>query len=200
MPVIGPSFELAPSERTLRQLEAALKKAPFQARLAARRALVRSGKAGRTAASTAIRDEINLKKKVVDRRIRFRIVSERALVGELAVRDRRIELVEFMTRTQIASAWRRQQPGRRRSRGVRVKAYRKQAAKVYPGTFVNVGLKDGKWHVLRRTSQERYPVFIQYGPSLIEQYVKDLGRFAARQAEAFEVEVDRQLRFALKDL
>lgn len=192
---LGPTIEIAASDRQLRDLERAIAKAPKKAHKGAVRALKKSLRSGKTGASKQIRQHINLKKRVVDQRIRTKVISERQLIGSLAVRDRRIELVEFMTPSQIAAAYRRGQAGR--SKGVAVKAYKQKGRQVYPGTFVNIGHKDGQWHVLKRTGRERYPVYIQYGPNLIEQYQKALPAFAERMSAVLQQNMDHEIAFAL---
>lgn len=202
---IGQVFEVAASGRVLRRSERALAEAPAKWRKAANRTLKRVIRSGRAAASTEIRKTINLKKKAVDARIIAEVVSVRGLTASVAVRDKRIPLVDFMTPAQIATAFRRQNArgrgrGGKRTKGVKVKARRDQSAKVYPDTFVNIGINSGKWHVLKRQGRERYPAYIQFGPRLTEEFEKKLPVFAESQAANLEKIFDRELNFALRDL
>lgn len=190
---IGPTFELGASQQVLRALDAAITAAPQKAYKTALRVLNRSLRRGKSQASKRIRDVLNLKKKAVDARITTKVISQRSLVGSLAVRDKKLELIEFMTPTQIASAWRRQNQRRRRSRGVKVKVYKQRPAAVYPETFVNIGTGRGRWHVFKREGVDRYPIFIRYGPALTAQYEKDLPKFAQAQSDYMERELNRLL-------
>lgn len=195
---IGPTFELAASEAVMRKAEAAVRSAPLKARKAAVRALRTTLRTGKSDASKAIREDINLKKAVVDKRIDTRIISQQALVARVAVRDRRIELIEFMTPAQIASAYRR---GRaRRSEGVSVKVSKQGGRALYPGTFVELGRNDRKWHVLKRVGPEQYPIRIQFGPNLITRFEKGLAAFAARQNLVLDKNLLHELRFILGEL
>lgn len=202
---LGPTLELAASAATLARFERALARAPVKAKKGALRALNRTLRSGKAAASTEIRQVLNLKKAVVDQRIRTRVISTRALVGKVAVIDRRVELVEFMSKAQIASAYRRGQATRRGSRarriaGVAVKPYKNRARTVYPGTFLNIGLRDRRWHVLKRTTAQRYPVYIQYGPNMIEDFLKTLPAFAARANAVLDKNLNQQFDYLLGDL
>jgi len=192
---IGPTIELAASERVLRELERALDKGNRKVQRGALRALKRSLKSGKTAASRDIRAVINLKKKPVDERITTRVVSTRALVGTVAVRDKRAELVAFMTRNQIATAWRRQNA--RSAKGVSVKVYKKRGRLLVRDAFVNVGRASGKWHVMRRKTRERASARILYGPSMTKDFEKNLGTFAARASEVMLKNLEREINFAL---
>jgi len=192
---IGPTIEIEASSKLLERLERELRNAGPALRKGAVRALNRSLRSGKSAASTEIRAVINLKKKPVDERIQARIISQRALVGKVAVRDRRIPLVEFMSKAQIATNYRR---GRaKRSKGVSVKAYKKQGAKLYPDTFMELGRNDRKWHVLKRSTAKRYPIFIQYGPNLISDFEKTLPAFAERMNAVLYKNLDHEINYAL---
>ena len=192
----GQTFEIAASLRVLNALEAELADAPNKARRGALRALNRSLRTGKSAASQEIRQVINLKKKPVDARIRSRVISQRALAGSVAVRDRRIELVEFMSRAQIATAYRR---GRaRRSQGVPVKVYKKQARQVYPDTFLELGRRDRQWHVLKRSGREQYPIYIQYGPNMTSDFEKRLPAFAEKAGAVLQANLERELAAVLR--
>lgn len=195
---IGPTFELAASERVLRLYERALAESPAKARKGGLRALRKTLRSSRAAASTEIRKTINLKKKVVDQRIRTRVISERSLVGSMAVRDRRIELVEFMTPTQIATAYRRQRA--RRSAGVPVKTHKQKGRQVFTGTFLAQGRVDGKWHVLKRQGPDQYPIFIQYGPNMIEDFEKGFPAFVERQNAVAQKNMEHELLFVLGEV
>lgn len=194
----GQTIELASSEEVLQRYESALRTAPRLAQKAAKRALRRTIRTGKAAASREIRKDINLKKKPVDRRIDARIISDRSLVAQVRVRDRRIELIEFMTKAQIASAWKRQNA--RKSKGVAVKVFKSEGRRFYEGAFVNIGMRDRKWHVLQRDTASRYPIYIKYGPRLIERFERRLGAFAAAQSEVLDKNLDRELRFALGEI
>lgn len=193
---IGPTLELAASTRILSALEAALAASPVKARKNALRVLNRGLRRGRSEASRVIREQINLRKKVVDQRISTKVISERALVGRLAVRDRRTELAEYLTKAQILAA--RKRARARKSAGVSVKVYKKQRAKVYRGTFVELGTRSQKWHVLKREGAAQYPIRIQYGPRLTGQFEKQLPRIAEESAVWIERELDRVLSLNLE--
>lgn len=195
---LGQSFELAASEAVLQKAQAALAAAPRKAEKAALRALRRTLRTGKAAASKQIREDINLKKQVVDKRIDTRVVSARAFVARVTVRDRRIELVEFMTRAQIATAYRRMRAGK--GDGVPVKTSKKEGRKVYPGTFVEIGRNDRKWHVLKRAGAARYPIHIQYGPNLISRFTKGLAAFAEQQNAVLDKNLLHELRFVLGEI
>jgi len=187
----GQTFEVTAANRQLARFEALLARAPVQVRKAAAGALRRSVRSGASFASREIRKDIRLSKKAVDERITGRIVSQRALIGSVAVRDRRIELVEFMSAAQIATQQRRQ---RARSRTpLSVRAYKTKPRQQYPGAFVAKGKRSGRWHVLKRQGPARYPAFIQYGPNLIAQYVKALPRVAEQQAVALQKTLNQAL-------
>lgn len=181
---VGPSLEVAAALGVQRRYERLLADSPKGAQKAGARALRRTLRSGKAAASRAIRVSVRLKKKIVDQRIDARVISIRALTGVVAVRDRKVELIEFLTPSQIANAYRRQRAKTRRSKGVRVKTSSQESARVYPGTFVEIGRQDRRWHVLKRQGRDAYPVFIQYGPNLARQYEKDLPAFAEDQARA----------------
>lgn len=185
----GQSIELAASERVLNKLAAAVVKAPKKAQRLALRTLRRSLRTGKSQMSAEIRKTLNLPKKTVDQRIRTTVISTRSLVGRVTGRDRRIELVEFMTKSQIATAYRRQRA--RRGQGVSVKTRKDQGRQLYPDTFMELGRRDRKWHVLKRDGPERYPISIQYGPNLTKEFEPKLPAFAARQAEQMSAELER---------
>jgi hypothetical protein len=191
----GQTIEIAASNDLLEEFERDLENAGSKIRKGAVRALRRSLKSGATAANREIRETVNLKASVVARRIRSKVISERSLVGSLKIRDRRIELIEFLTRAQIAAAYR--QNLARKGKGVRVKAYRRKSAQVYEDTFVSVGKNDRKWHVLKREGEARYPIYIQYGPNMTEQFAKSLPAFAERTNAVLQKNLDREIRFAL---
>lgn len=194
---IGPSIEIAASLEAVARLERELATGNVKVQKGALRALKRSLRSGKSAASTEIRAVINLKKKPVDQRIQTKVISTRALIGKVAVRDRRIPLSEFMTAAQLASAYRRARARRRRSKGVSVKVYKQKGAQLYPDTFVELGTRSRKWHVLKRAGREQYPIYIQYGPNLISDFEKGLGRFAARMNDVLAKNIDSELDFAL---
>lgn len=194
----GQTFEIAAANEQLALFERLLARSPDKAKKAALRALRRSVKSGASNASKEVRKEINLSKRAVDKRVRGKVVSQRGLIGSVSVRDRRIELIEFMTPGQISAAYRRMQA--RRGDGVAAKPYKKRPRVLYPGTFVQVGKKSGRWHVLKREGKDRYPVFIQYGPNLIEQYEKALPAFAEKQAEAMQKNLAHELNRVVESL
>lgn len=195
---LGPTFELAASEVVMRKAEAALRAAPAKAQKAAVRALRRTIHTGKSDASKVIREDLNLKKAVVDRRIQGKIISQRSLVARVTVRDRRIELVEFMTPAQIATAYRQQRA--RRGAGVSVKVAKNGGRQLYPGAFVELGRNDRRWHVLKRSGPEQYPIHIQYGPNLIGRFEKGLAAFAERQNAVLDKNLLHELRYILGEL
>lgn len=186
----GQTFELAASEAVMEKFERALRKNPLQAHKAALRALRRSMRSGKSAASREIRQVINLKKPPVDRRIDARIISQRALVARVTARDRRIELVEFMSPAQIATAYRRQRAGR--SKGVPVKTRKDKGRQVYTGAFLEKGARDRNWHVLQREGRSQYPIYIKYGPNMTSEFEKQLPAFAERQTEALQKNLNHE--------
>ncbi len=188
------TFEIAAANNVLEELERHIAAAPKKAEKTALRVLNRSLQRGKSRTSKIVRDELNLKKAIVDERIKTRVISKRAFVGSLQLRDRRVALVEFLTKNQIATAWRRQNARRRRSAGVSVKVYKKKGRELFPGTFVNIGLKSGKWHVLKRRYPERDSHEIQYGPNLAQGFNKVLGKFASEAAEWMNAELLRLFR------
>lgn len=190
---LGQTIELAPSERVMRELERALAQAPAKLHKTALRVLRRQLKRGKSAASKSIRDTINLKKQKVDQRIKTEITSYNKVEGLLTVRDRRIELIEFMTPAQIVSAYQRQRARRRRSKGVAVKIFKQRKRQLFPGTFVERGTRTGQWHVFQRAGDEQYPIHIKYGPRLTQEFEKKLAEFAADQAESMNRELFRLL-------
>ena len=194
----GQTFEIAASNDLLARFERELADATSKVTKGALRALRRSLASGKSAASKEIRAVINLKKKPVDARIRTKVISTRALVGSVTVRDRRIPLVEFLTPAQISAAYRRQRA--RRSKGVPVKVYKNKPREVYESAFLAIGRASGRWHVLKRTGAQRYPARIQYGPNLTEDFEKKLPAFAARATEVLQKNLERELKFALGDV
>lgn len=193
---VGPTIEIEASQKVLRGLEDELRNATGRVYRGALRALRRTLASGKSAASKEIRQVINLKKKPVDARIKTKVISARALVGSVAVRDRKVELAEFLTPAQIATAYRRQRG--RKSKGVPVKVYKNGPRKVYEGTFLEIGTRSGKWHVLKRKGVEQYPIFIQYGPNMTADFEKKLPAFAARAAETLQRNLERELGAALR--
>lgn len=192
---IGPTFELAPSERVLELLEERLREAPAKTQKVALAVLRRSLRTGKTAASKKIRERVPLRKKLIDDRIRTKVISQRGVIGSLQARGSKFELIDYMTRGQIATAWRRQNARTRRSKGPRIKVYKDEPSKVFEGYFVNIGRQSGRWHVLkRRYSSQRDSHEIQYGPSIIKDFLKALPKFAERQSANFERELERVLR------
>lgn len=193
------SIDLAASGRVLELSERALAASPKQWRKAANRTMKRAVRSGKAAMSTDIRKEINLKKKAVDSRIRTKIVSERALLATVSVRDARVPLVDFMTSGQIATAYRRQRA--KRSKGVPIKVFKNKGRQVYEGAFVQIGKRSGRWHVLSRVDGAgRYPARIQYGPRLTQFFQKRLPAFAEQQAAVLDATLERELKFAFRDL
>lgn len=76
-------------------------------------------------------------------------------------------------------------------RGVRV------AGQQIDGAFINIGRKDGYFHVLRRKGTERYPlekVSIKIEPSMMQNQLPIADRFMRSD---FERELIRQLNFRL---
>jgi hypothetical protein len=202
---VGPTIEVAAANKVVALLERELVAGGRKIKNAAVGALKRTLSSGKTAASRDIRDKIRLGKKAVDRRILTRVISERSLVGKMAVRDRRIQLIEFITgRQQVAQLARQRKQARGQGRavkGVRVKVRKDQPARVYPGTFIALGRKTGKPYVLKREGRPRYPIFIQYGPNLIDDFIKTFGAFAGRVTEQLNKNMQNVLdRFARGDL
>jgi len=190
---LGPTFELAASEQTIAKLEREIQRAPRKAHKTALRVLRRTLKRGKSRMSFDVREKLNLKKTVVDQRINTKEISQQSLVGSVSLRDRRIELIEFMTKSQIATSWRRQNTRIRRSPGVAVKVYKDKGRELYAGTFVNLGKRDLKWHVLEREGPERYPIYIKYGPNMATEFLKELPRHAEDNAAWMEAEMQRLL-------
>lgn len=188
------TFEIAAANNVLEELERHIAVAPAKAERTALRVLNRALKRGKSRTSKIVRDDLNLKKSVVDERIKTRLISKRALVGSLQLRDRRVALIEFMTKNQIATAWRRQNSRVRRSAGVAIKVHKNKGRELFPGTFVNIGIKSGRWHVLKRRYPERDTHEIQYGPNLARGFNKVLGQFASEAAEWMNAELLRLFR------
>lgn len=190
----GQTFEIEASDAVLRELEGYITAAPAKARKMALRVLRRELKRGKSQASKVIREFINLKKRPVDERISARVVSQGALVGSLAVRDRKVELVEFLTQNQITRNIVRQRGRRSRVKGVRVKPYRKKPSRVIEGTFIAIGTRSGRPHVLKRRGRERYPIRIQYGPNLATGFNREIGNLAEQAAGRMNAELLRLFR------
>lgn len=193
----GPTIDLAAARRAVRELERELKRSGALATKAASRAMRKTLRSGKSAASKDIRAVINLKKKVVDERISTKQLSQRQITGRLTVRDKRVELVEFMTRGDIARQWRRQVA--RKSKGISVKVWKKKARQQFPGVFLNIGRKSGKWHALQRQGKDRHPVFIRYGPSITKEFEKAVPAFTRRANQVLQKNLAHEMGFVFKD-
>lgn len=180
----GPSIDLTGARQIVKQLERELARSSSEARKGANRAMKKTLRSGKSAASKEIRAVINLKKKTVDERISTRQISERQITGRLTVRDRRVELADFMTPGDRARQYQRQKAGR--AKGVSVKVWKKKPRVTFAGTFLNIGRNDSKWHVLKRKGSSRYPIRIQYGPSIAGQFAKALPAFTKRANEVLQ--------------
>lgn len=203
----GPSIDLAAARQVVRQLERELSRSSSAVRKGATRAMRKTLRSGKSAASKEIRDVINLKKKAVDQRISTWQTSQRQITGTLTVRDRRVELAEFMTPADRERQYRKQQVrhgknGRalKRSQGVSVKVWKKKPKQLFAGTFLNIGHTDRKWHVLKRVTEERYPIHIQYGPSITKEFEQSLPAFAKRANQVLQRNLEHELAFALGNL
>jgi hypothetical protein len=178
------TIELSAAQKIADALEREIGTGSRKVRNAAVGALKRSLRSGRSQASTEIRQTIRLPKRIVDKYVRTRVISERSLVGKLFAFDRRTQLIEFMTRGQITKqivAQRQFARGRGRRRGgVRIKAYKNRPAQVYSGTFIALLNNGRKPQVLKRRGRARLPIDIQYGPTLLSEFFKGFGAFAER--------------------
>lgn len=198
----GRSIELEPAERVLDELQRRLAIAPAKSQRVAVQVLRRQLKRGRTAASKKIRETVPLSKKLIDRRISVKVVSERSIFGWLRIRAQRFELVDYMTPGQIAAQWQRQQKAKTRefrTKGrkvtpIKVRVWKGAAPKVFDNHFVNIGTSSRRWHVMRkRFPEDKTSHEMQFGPPILARW-GGLDKFATVQAEDFQRELLRVLQ------
>jgi len=207
----GPTLDIAAARRITQALSSELSRATGEVRKGALRALRRTLSSGKTSAGRIIREEINLKAKVISERVSTKVISQRELTGKVTVRDKRVPLGDFLTASQLAreeQRWRgtgSRGPGRRRQKahvGVSIKTLRKEPAKRFPGHFVATGRKTGKLYVLSRASANngRTPIRMRYGPSLTAPFVKALPKFAEQSAATMQKNLEHEIGRALDRL
>lgn len=184
------------------ELERRVARAPALSRKWSLSVLNRALKKGKTAASAAIRKDVTLSKKKLDRAISTRVLTERGVAGYLRVRAARFELAEYMTAGQIKTQWARQQKAKFGKRGQRrraaaplkVRVYKSEGRRAYPDHFVNIGRRSRRWHVMSKSTSQGDVAVIRYGPPITERFVGALEKFAAEQLRGFNAELLRVLK------
>lgn len=202
----GPSLDISLARAAVRGLQAELRHATGQVRKGAVRALRRSLRSGATEANKVIRQEINLRAKVVRERISTKVLSQREVSGSVTVRDKRVPLSEFMSSGQLAREARRWKGAgsrgpawaRQKRHVLRIKTFRRLAPVGYPGHFVEQGRRSRKFHVMSREGglPDGEPR-LRYGPSIVEPFAKALPAFTARAADVLERNLEHEIGFVL---
>ena len=132
----------------------------------------------------------------VDKHVYNYDFNRKNLSGKVAASGRKVELRRFLSRVEMRKAYFRGQQwatGFPRSKGVAVKAYRKQPARVYPGTFV-AEMRNGFLNIFKRRGRARYEIDVQYAerdmnwPLLVQA-----DEFEAKAAAVFAAELNKIL-------
>ncbi len=93
---------------------------------------------------------------------------------------------------------------KKRPKMVKVAVRKDGGLKDLLGAFVRSGTSSGKPHVLMRTSKERYPIHIKYGPSVPEMIGKNLSNrefkvlVEKRVQETYEKRLDHEIKRVLE--
>lgn len=192
----GSVIDLSGANRVVKELQRELAKSSSRIRKGANRAMKRTLRTGKSDISKHIRETINLKKKTVDERISTKVVSQRLITGRITVRDRRIELTAFMSSSSIARQYQRQVA--RKTKGIRVKVWKKKPPVRFEGVFLNIGKRSGRWHALQREGKSRYRLFIRYGPSIATEFEKVLPDFTRNADRVLQKNLDHEIARALR--
>jgi hypothetical protein len=150
-----------------------------------------------------LREEVPLKKALVDSRLSYQVTRTFPPEGWLRIRGSRFELSEYMTPAQIKAQWNRQQAAKRkdkRNKGrgttpLKIRVLKSEGRREFRNYFVNKGGKSGKWHVMsKRYPEDRTSHEIRYGPPITDQYKKFEREFSNLEAIRFEGELTRVLK------
>lgn len=176
----------------MRKVQDALSHIPDGIEQAAARAINRAAYAGRSAAARKARMEYYVLHKSVISTITIKPATENTLLARIKSRGPRRELVDFKVNPSTVRKVSMVRVGKRKADGMQD----------MPGAFVAYGTKTGRMHVLRRTTKDRYPLHIKYGPSVPEMIgSKSVAAWVEERAQEvlaarLDHEIERLLRGA----
>jgi len=118
-------------------------------------------------------------------------VTRRSLEGKIYQSGRKIELHRFMSKEDMLQQYYvGENVPERRPAGVRVKVYRGQAPRLFPGTFIQ-RMRSGFLSVFKRVGLPRLPIKVQYAKEDLNYPLKqNIVKFERDQTRVFEQEIN----------